>query len=162
MIPHSFLSSRPQDSLVISTRDVIKPLLDIFRKYDMDEDVLLHAVIHAVVNEYQAKDELAFLCATPVEQWLHHPDGYLFGEVQHYADEAVRLGNALHRLGEHLIERSRTYRLYQRGFMPYEYQKRFGSDLVLTRLMVPQLDAPRYKTSDRFEEEDFYHRFEVR
>lgn len=152
----------PADNLVVSTREVIKPLLDIFRKYDMDEDVLLQAILEAIAKERDAKNELALLCATPVGQWLHDPDGYLLGETQLYTNEAARLANALYKVGEHLIRQCQRHRLYNRGFLPYQYHRRWGGDLLLTKLMLPELNPPKYKTTAHYDLEDFYHRFEVR
>lgn len=152
----------PADNIVVSTREVIKPLLDVFQKYDMNEDSLFQAILEAIVKEHDAKNELALLCATPVGHWLHDPDGYLLGETTLYANEAVRLANALHKLGDHLIRQLQRHQLYNRGYLPYQYQRRFGNDIVLTKLMLPELDPPKYKTPDRFDLDDFYHRFEVR
>lgn len=158
------LNSRPapSDNLVISTREVIKPLLDVFQKYDMDEDVLLGAVMHALEYERTARDELSFLCVTPVEQWLHEHNEFTYGEQVRYCTEAARLANALNKLGEHLIQQFKRYRLYTKGYLPYEYLRRMGNDLIVTRLMIPEIDPPRYKTPERFDLEDFYHRFEIR
>lgn len=158
------LNSRPDpsDNLVISTREVIKPLLDVFQKYDMNEDILLGAVLHALEHEHSARDELSFLCVTPVEQWLHDHDGYTYSEQIRYCTEATRLANALNKLGEHLIHQFKRYRMYTRGYLPYEYLRRMGSDLIVTRLQIPELDVPKYKTPERFDLEDFYHRFEIR
>lgn len=158
----SLNSRRSPDNLVISTREVIKPLLDVFQKYDMDEDILLGAVLHALEYERSAKDELSFLCMTPVEQWLHTHDGYTYSEQVRYCSEAAKLANAMHKLGEHLIRQLQHYRVYTRGYLPYEYTRRWGHDLVLSKLMIPEIDPPKYKTPDHFDLEDFYHRFEIR
>lgn len=140
----------------------IRPLLDMFQKYDMNEDILLHAIMEAIAKERDAQHELAFLCATPVGQWLHDPDGYLLGETQLYANEATRLANAMHRLGLHMVKKFQQYKLYQRGYLPYQHHSRFGQNLVVARLIMPKLEVPFYKTPDRFDLDSFYDRFEIR
>jgi hypothetical protein len=128
----------------------------------MDEDVLLQAILEAIIKERDARDELALLCATPVHQWTHDPDGYLLGETQLYTSEAVRLGNAMHKLGEYLVKQFQHYQMYHRGYLPYQLHSRFGQSLVLARLMTPKLNVPFYKTPDRFDLDSFYDRFELR
>lgn len=160
--PSSSILHHPADNLVVDTREVIKPLLDIFQKYDMDEDVLLQAILQSLTHERSARDELSFLCTTPVGQWVHDPDGYLLGECILYTNEAARLANAMYKLGEHLVRCFQQYRMYQRGYLPYQFQQRYGRDLILTRLSVPQLNVPKYKTPDRFDLDSFFERFEVR
>jgi hypothetical protein len=157
----SLNSRRSPDNLVISTREVIKPLLKYVQAYGMQEGNILHQLVQSLAVEQDAEAELSFLCIAPLEERLHDPNDVTDGELFLPTEAMAEYSNVLHRLGQHLYRELRRHRMYQLGYLPYHYHSRHCGDLVLTRLMVPEIDPPKYKTPDRFDLEDFYHRLEI-
>lgn len=94
-----------------------------------DEDMLMEFIIGSLMYQDEAQYTLAFNVLEEVERALSLA----------LDDDKYRIANAVVRFGEHLRQELDRLKVYQRGFLAYQFQQWLGHDLVLCRLIPPTL-----------------------
>jgi hypothetical protein len=110
-------------NLVLQLSEALKPLIAFLEQHDGDEEDILQAIFEAIAYEKDAEAELG------VFAYDSHQD----------LDAADRFAGMLYKFGLELFKEFQTHQLYRHGFLPYQYTRRHGRDLIVSRLSVPEI-----------------------
>jgi hypothetical protein len=97
--------------------------------HECDDEEILEAIFEAIAYEKDAEAELG------VYAYDQRRDMNMFKE-NFLAD---RFAEMIYKFGCDLYRELKMHRLYMNGFLPYQYMKRHGDDLVVHRLDVPSI-----------------------
>lgn len=127
-----------REQMILQVSSAIKPLVVFLRHHECDEDEILAAIFEAIAYEKDAEPELGMLAVDKFQDWSQQ------------TDEAVasRFSQAMYRIGMELFRDFQNHRLYQHGFLPYQYRKMHGQDVLVERLGVPEILHREFKDSD--------------
>lgn len=118
-----------REHLILQVSDAIKPLVKFLEAHECDEDEVMAAIFEAIAYEKDAELELGTFAFDQRNEWSNHCDD----------KDADEQSQALYRLGIELLRQMQLHRLYRHGFLPYQFTKRHGLDLVATRLGIPEI-----------------------
>ncbi len=118
-----------REQLILQVSEALKPLVAFLEQQECDEDEILQAIFEAIAYEKDAELELGTFAFDQRSEWVDQCDDGV----------ADTQSQALYQLGLELLRQFQTHRLYRHGFLPYQYTKRHGRDLIVTRLGVPEI-----------------------
>jgi hypothetical protein len=138
MIAQSFfnkslmLGSRP-DFVIINTRSELnqfcKKMVRYTEPWDVSGDAITDLIVKSLTYEQDALLELQYLCMEVVCQYI--------GTLQ--CPEAETISKEIYTLGEEIFRELRDLRVYQNGYLFYQFFKTIGGDIVLIRLVPPNI-----------------------
>jgi hypothetical protein len=118
-----------REHLVLRASEALKPLVEFMELHECNDEEILEALFEAIAYEKDAEAELG------VYAYDQQQDLSLFGG-NFVADNFAEL---LYKFGVELFREIQSHHLYMRGFLPYQYMKRHGRDLVVSRLDIPSI-----------------------
>lgn len=122
-----------RDVIILNTSDVIKTLrlkTSRLKELDADEDHLLQLVVEALGYEKTAQMEIAYGCMDVIRQYLD----VLCDE------EFSVIAEALFIFGDALFAELKRVNAYRKGYLFYQYMQTLGNDIVLVKLVPPELN----------------------
>jgi hypothetical protein len=118
-----------REQLILQASEALKPLVAFLELHECDDDDILEAIFEAIAYDKNAELELGVLAFDKRRDWMGTASD---GEVDQAAELMYRLGLDLH-------SQFKRHRLYYHGFLPYQFIKRHGRDLVVNRLGIPEI-----------------------
>ena len=118
-----------REHLVLRASEALKPLVEFMELHECNDEEILEAVFEAIAYEKDAEAELG------VYAYDQQQDLSLFGG-NFVAD---KFSEMLYKFGVDLFREIQSHGLYMRGFLPYQYLKHHGLDLVVSRLDIPAI-----------------------
>ncbi len=118
-----------REHLVLRASEALKPLVEFMELHERNDEEILEAIFEAIAYEKDAEAELG------VYAYDQQQDLSLFGG-NFVAD---KFSEMLYKFGVDLFNEIKSHGLYMRGFLPYQYLKHHGLDLVVSRLDIPTI-----------------------
>lgn len=127
-----------REQMILQVSNAIKPLVTFLHNHDCDEDEILAALFEAIAYETNAELELGVLAFDKQRDWAEQTDTAV----------ADRFSQLLYRIGLEMFRDFQNHRLYQHGFLPYQYRRMHGQDVLVDRLGVPEILHREQKSWD--------------
>jgi hypothetical protein len=118
-----------REQMILQVSKAIQPLVTFLKHHDCDEDEILAAIFEAIAYEKNAELELGVLAFDKQREWSEQTDQAV----------ATRFSELLNRIGLEMFHDFQNHRLYQHGFLPYQYRRMHGQDVLVDRLGVPEI-----------------------
>lgn len=123
------------DYLILNTSDLVTSLRKKLEPTDADEKEILNSIFQSLMYSKNAHLELEYSCYYILNQMF----GYN-GECIH--EPGVRpIIAELEKFGIELLEQLQRLNAYRNGYLFYQYMQMLGADIVLVRLVPPELNV---------------------